>query len=529
MGLSSAYTGAHGEIDFVAMIPGRGILCIEVKGGRVECRNGVWTTTNREGTTSAYRRSPFQQAREGMFKLIAAIRDRFGAGSAEAKCPVGWAVVFTDTASPPQSPEFHRAELVDTHDLDAGPVSALEEAPSLTGALRSRGTPAPLTLVSLGRFLRPDFDRVPTLSTTLWEAEKRFVALTEEQYNVLDHISANESALVTGGAGTGKTMLAVELARRLSAEGRAVLLTCFNRELGLWLEARCKAFGPGLVTAGHLHRLLRPRLEAAGLLDTAGGADDTWYLAGALAVGTSDERFDTLIVDETQDFPPDALLDLLTAWRKRADAMPSICLFGDFSRQALYVEGGAARALIRERLRPAVFPLRRNCRNTRRIATETTNLTGAFEVKVSEDQPAGPAVERLFFEGQAQQPRVLDRALQALRADGFNAADIVILGPRKRENSVTAGLSSCGGYRLVDRGERQSTTAVVYSTIQAFKGLESPAVVLVDLEPTAGHDTDALLYVGMTRARTRLMMILPEAARGEIARREKDNLAAALS
>ena len=96
LGLSSAYTGAYGEIDFVAAIPGRGLLCIEVKGGRVECRQGVWTTTNRSGETTAYRRSPFQQAREGMFKLIAAIRDRFGAHSPEACCPIGWSVIFTD-------------------------------------------------------------------------------------------------------------------------------------------------------------------------------------------------------------------------------------------------------------------------------------------------------------------------------------------------------------------------------------------------------------------------------------------------
>ena len=65
-----------------------------------------------------------------------------------------------------------------------------------------------------------------------------------------------------------------------------------------------------------------------------------------------------------------------------------------------------------------------------------------------------------------------------------------------------------------------SNAGVVYSTIQAFKGLESPAVVLVDLEPRADHDSDAMLYVGMTRARTRLVMLLPESARSEIARRE---------
>lgn len=531
LGLSSAYTGAYGEIDFVAMIPGQGLLCIEVKGGRIECRQGVWTTTNRSGETSAYRRSPFLQAREGMFKLVAAIRDRFRAHSPEALCPTGWAVIFTDALAPPSSPEFRREELIDANDLQRGPCALLRASPSLAAAVRSFGEPSVSTLATLAGFLRPDFDRVATLATTMWDAERRFIALTEDQYDVLDHVAGNDAALVTGGAGTGKTMLALELARRLASEGRHVLLSCFNRELGLWLETRSREIVSGHITAGHLHRLLRPRIEAGGLLAEAQAStsETAWFEAGALALSGSDERFDSIIIDEVQDFPAGPLLDLLETWQRQPVAPPGICLFGDFSRQALYGPAEEARALLRQRLHPALFQLRRNCRNTRRIAAETTALTGAFDVKVSDEQPAGPSVERIFFDIPAHQQGALDRALQTLRAEGFNGTDIVILGPRRPERSVVAGLSSCGGYRIVERDKRLRTAGVIYSTIQAFKGLESPAVVLVDLEPRPDHDTDALLYVGMTRARTRLIMILPENCRAEIARRERENLTAALS
>ena len=211
-------------------------------------------------------------------------------------------------------------------------------------------------------------------------------------------------------------MLAVELARRMAAEGRSVLISCFNRELGLWLERNCKAFGPGSITAGHLHRILRPRLDQAGLLEEAqaSASGTAWYEAGALAVAASDERFDTLIVDEAQDFPAGPLLDLLEVWRRAPSAVPGICLFADFSRQALYVDPDAASSLIRQRMHPAAFRLRRNCRNTRKITAETALLTGSFDLKVAADQPAGPAVERLFFDAPGQQSRVLDRALQQL-------------------------------------------------------------------------------------------------------------------
>jgi hypothetical protein len=531
LGLSSAYSGAYGEIDFVALIPSRGLLCVEVKGGRVQCAQGIWTTTNRRGETSAFRRSPFQQAREGMFKLRAAIRQRFGEASPEANSPIGWAVIFTDSLAPPSSPEFHRDELLDSRDLQHSPGTKLQSVPSLKASVQAAPVLSQAAILNISRFLRPDFDRIPTLATTLWDAERRFVALTEEQYDVLDHVVANESSVVTGGAGTGKTLLAVELARRLSAKGRDVLLTCFNRELGNWLEHRCRGFGPGRVVAGHLHRLLRPRLEAAGLLREAEASTspEGWYEAGAVAIAGSIERFDTVIVDEAQDFPAAALLDIIEVWRRSEDAAPGLCLFADFSRQALYGAPGQARETIRRRLRPAAFPLRRNCRNTRKIAAETLALVGVFDVKVSEDQPAGPSVERIFFGGVAPQKKALDRALQMLRAEGFNGSDVVILGPSRRENSCLADVQSCGGFRIVERDARTATAGVVYSTIQAFKGLESPAVVLVDLELKPDQLTDALLYVGMTRARTRLVMLLPEAARDEVVRRERENLAAALS
>jgi hypothetical protein len=440
-------------------------------------------------------------------------------------------VIFTDSPAPPPSPDFYRSELLDSLDVANGVGAKLLASPSLATALHSLGEPAVAAMANLARFLRPDFDRVATLATTIWAAERSFIALTEEQYDVLDHVASNECALVTGGAGTGKTVLAVELTRRLAADGRSVLLSCFNRELGLWLERRCHGFGPGRVVAGHMHLILRPRLEAAGLLADAQATENPagWYDLGALAVGAETERFDTIVVDEAQDFAANALIDLVEAWRRDNGGTPGVCLFADFSRQALYGDAAGAREVIRRRLHSATFVLRRNCRNTRKIAAETAALTGEYDVRVSDVQPQGPAVERIYFATPDRQRKTLDRALQTLRAEGFNAADIVVLGPRRLDNSVLAGATACGGYRIASLADRQSNAGVVYSTIQAFKGLESPAVVLVDLELRGGHDTDAMLYVGMTRARTRLVMLLPEKARAEVGRRERENLIALLS
>ncbi|MBK8025130.1 MAG: ATP-binding domain-containing protein [Chloroflexi bacterium] len=215
---------------------------------------------------------------------------------------------------------------------------------------------------------------------------------------------------------------------------------------------------------------------------------------------------------------------MVDAWLDPSSASPRIVLFADFSRQALYASPAGTREVLRQRLRPANFGLRRNCRNTLKISAETELLTGSFDIRACERQPPGEPVERFFFTDAHDEVRQIGRALQRLRSEGFAPSDIIILGSRRREKTALAGVTSCGGFRIVDREASRSGAEVVYATVHAFKGLESPAVVLMDCQPGTDALGDALLYVGMTRARVRLAMILPEAARDEIAAREQRNL-----
>ena len=51
---------------------------------------------------------------------------------------------------------------------------------------------------------------------------------------------------------------------------------------------------------------------------------------------------------------------------------------------------------------------------------------------------------------------------------------------------------------------------VLFESIRRFKGMERDVVILVDL-PTEGDRLDELLYVGLTRATTELVVIAPPA------------------
>ncbi len=110
LGLARRGRKPYGEIDFVVLIPGSGILCLEVKGGRVACKDGVWTTTNREGKTFEMNRSPFMQAMEGMQSVRKAVEEKFGPGHAAATTVFGRGVILPDVQMPVEPFEWEKWE-----------------------------------------------------------------------------------------------------------------------------------------------------------------------------------------------------------------------------------------------------------------------------------------------------------------------------------------------------------------------------------------------------------------------------------
>src|SRR5689334_20126599 len=106
LGLASRSDRTYGEIDFVVLTPDGAVICIEVKGGRVSCRDGIWRTIDRSGQESQLKKSPFMQARDGMFGLRTAVKQRFGTDDDCGRCLFTYAVLFPDVPTPPSTPEF---------------------------------------------------------------------------------------------------------------------------------------------------------------------------------------------------------------------------------------------------------------------------------------------------------------------------------------------------------------------------------------------------------------------------------------
>lgn len=537
LGIARRPTGPYGEIDFVAIIPGEGVICLEVKGGRLSCEEGVWRTMDRHGNVATLKKNPFLQARDSMFALRKAIVRHFGEAAPETRCPIGCAVVFPDVPCPPLTPEFERSDAIDSDDL-RGPISKsimrvarrrLREFQSRHGDLLPTGSEA----TAIRSFLRPDFELILAKGVSVGRIEAKLLRLTEEQYARLDELEANRRCLFEGAAGTGKTLLALEYARRASGNGSKVALLCFNRLLGGWLQQQTKGTG---VAAGTWHAIVRRLiLESSSANDfqeeekkALQGGDtkalfaETYPFYGELALEELGTPFDVVVMDEAQDLCNQHTLDVLNLAMPGGLAGGRWAIFGDFTRQALYggtEEPVAALSRYCEHFVRANLTL--NCRNTRRIAEETTLVAGFDKPPFRLGDEVGLPVEHRYWKKPADLVDSLTSVVERLVKEQMPIEDVMILSPRRLENSGLAEVERISRFPLVDvsRGMTNVGHSLKFSTIHSFKGLESPVVIIVDIDRVDSDEPRSLLYVAMSRARSLLILMISEGVRTSFERR----------
>jgi predicted ATPase len=338
------------------------------------------------------------------------------------------------------------------------------------------------------------------------------IRLTEQQYMILDVLNRHRRAAISGCAGSGKTMLAVEKATRLARQGFRVLLTCFNKHLAADLRAQLKP-SPSLDII-NFHALCYDLAKRAKMLPRKKD-DNTFFdqqLPEALmdAADALDVRYDAIVVDEGQDFRDDWWIPLQTLLRDPDGGI--LYIFFD-DNQRLYVPDSAFP------IQQPSYSLTINCRNTQNIHQLVVRFYEAESAPISRG-PVGRPVDMVSYAGPPLLRSTLQDVLRRLTADERVPADeIAVLTSRSLSKSRLIDSRAGEGPRLTDTWP--PVPGQVYcTTIYDFKGLERAVVILADVHnwPPEWDEMVKLLYVGCSRARNHLIVLLPQNASRKIRR-----------
>lgn len=488
VGQRLTYQGAEREIDLLVLWPGLGCAVIEVKGGRLTLQDGQWFQSGRRMKVG-----PLEQAQKAKHTLIDYLRDRIS-----YPAPLGASVhmaAFPHTTLPDDwaAPEAPREILADSTDLDDWP-RVIRRALD-----RHRGHFSPITDEGLGlvlKNLRRTHHAMLNVRAIAQELERHGNELTENQASILDLLRYQRRAQFVGGAGSGKTHLALQKARRLAREGKRVALLCYSRGLGRYFEltsARWPASErPAFV--GLFHDL------ALGWGGPVGADDDSPYWEERLpawlathAAGLSDaERFDAIIVDEAQDFSDLWWEALVPCLREGADGV--LYVFAD-EHQRVFDRNGRAPIEL------SPFALDANLRNTASIARVFAAFTpGPQQVRGD----VGDPVEFVDVSTDAALSAA-DDAVEALLDEGWDPGQIALLTTKHRHPEHRAIVENEGYGAYWD--QFFAADEVFYGHVLGFKGLERSAVVLCLNGFSDDKPARSLAYVGLSRARSKLVVV----------------------
>lgn len=500
----------EGETDFLILDPSNGLLVLEVKGGDVRHRIRNEKDEYFRVLPNGGERDPgnaFEQARNSLHTITKILKidklpDWYGG------C-FGYAVSFPDQTNKGAIP----------NDGDTSVVFLAEHLDDMGRAIRGaykrwsrRDNPSisPEAMKICRQRLRPVFGLFPARWRELAYDEEQLVTLTAQQQQVLEGLSDNDRLAVRGGAGTGKTMLALWQAVEYARSGIDTLFLCFNRQLSTWLNERMEE---------EVDEATRKRLRIC----TFHSLCSEFYRKGRVAFSppsdpvdaakfwtetvpnkmfdllldeVPDLRFDAIVVDEAQDFRTDWWMVIESLNRQTNGRL---AIFHDPNQNIFNDENTVPHT-------EAVFNLKINCRNTHEIHNYSAKRVNA-DVKPSPRVPVGvPPIEREAADAR-EQKELCESIIKTWKSDyRIEPSRLAILSHRVLSRSCLNNVPKIAGFPITsDLGEWKRGNGVLFATFAAFKGLESDAVVLLTSRAAPPSPSD--LYVASSRAKHLLAVV----------------------
>lgn len=481
-----------GEVDFVIVHPAKGIFVIEVKSGEIEYKNGEWIQTNTKSGQSK-RIEPYVQARKSQFELL----DRLNQGIRDFRIPMMcygvWfpSVDISEKATlPPESPKEITLDRLSLENAE----KAINDAFAYWAEKYRQVSLDQAQLQKVINILCPHFHVVPRLKTKIEEMEETYIQLTRQQAALLDFLEEQKTAVIHGLAGTGKTVLGVEKAKRLAAQDEQVLFLCFNSFLR---DALKKNNNIPNVTFHNAHSLA---YEIMGQSDSP--IDEVLEEFEDFLEEVFDEEsweYSNIIVDEGQDLD-DRLLNRLYELVKQKNG----CFYVFYDRNQYIMKNQLPKWIEDAECR---LVLHKNCRNTAEVFKTSCSIMGLENVTYNEVHGEIPAAR--FYTREDEEEKIVSDFIKRVTDEGLDPSDVVILTAKTIESSWIDPGKKYAGQELSCEGEAGK---ILFTTIRKFKGLEAEAILIVDAQMSAltNPENRRLLYTGSSRAKNLLNIAMLE-------------------
>ena len=523
------------EGDFVVMIPGKGLVIIEVKGATAATLVGeTWTF---EGVDpKAVHKSPLEQIDITRRNIKRRFRDN---DLDDMAIPMARLVWF------PKLQPFQFAEIGDRGFLlGQWEVAFASDLENVTATIEK----------CIDGYIKsvqenPDVNFTPEVFTEDYAAEVQGILLveatavanashltqiqqlelsraTDAQMEMLDSFIDNNDIYIEGAPGTGKSRMLGLAAVKLAKEGRRVLLTCYNLMMA---DFFANEYG------------LHEKIDVISIHDLffesipqkQGKSNEHWYnvelprlARAAIEANPAMAKYDAICIDEFQDIATkeEVVSSIFSYFSPDSPFDPRVILAGDDLQNIFGEHNGTVSFDVAKEIYSgmAKIKLTKNCRQAPALSDAVYEF---LDFKVEGLKHAVPKDVDSHFEivrpKAGLETEALAEVLMGL-LETYEPEQIRILSPHGKKSLVgNLFLRESAGKDerwLKSQLRHESTNGEVrWRGIGKFKGLESDVVVITDISleskervESMGLWLNELLYVGMTRAKFHLVLMISD-------------------
>jgi len=327
----------------------------------------------------------------------------------------------------------------------------------------------------LKNVLCPSFKLIPSLKSKSMLKDLVFNRLLNEQANVLNYLVDQKTALINGAAGTGKTMIAMEKARRNSMAGEKVLFLCYNSKLKDYLEKSYVYENVSFYT-----------IDALACKYTNSRTPDYSKFESELIDMSLRGTFpySHVIIDEGQDFGKENIEEsnIINLLRDVIEEKENGTFYVFYDALQMVQSYQLPKYILDADCKLTLY---KNCRNTTKISETSMSPLDKKRILMADFSILGDTPTLHFLNENESLQQYVTKILSNIQSD-----DVMVLTCRTEQTS-----------------EMESSNKYGFTTCRKFKGLEADTVILVDVDKDIFIENQLLFYVGASRAKSTLQIV----------------------